>query len=178
MSSAFNSEANHLSCILIFFSLTYLLRFCSDQWIIPRLQTEEHLVPCTLDGQTTICVNTEFILYYLWTSLLFDFAPIIVIIYFHHKSFKKDTRRNFDGHSSMVASSERETENMSPCNDERPELRPTDGSDMQEVMMMDRVNFGSEENALISRSSAVNSSSLVKSLVAVPGASDDSEKSL
>ena len=31
-------------------------------------------------------------LYYMWTSLVFDYAPLQVIIYFHHKSFKHDTR--------------------------------------------------------------------------------------
>ena len=91
LSSAFDSEANHLSCILVFFCTTYLLRFISDFWIIPSLSQYEDLVPCNL-GYDTLCVNTTFVLYYQWTSLVFDFAPLSVIIYFHHKSFKNDFR--------------------------------------------------------------------------------------
>jgi len=37
LSSAFDREANHLSCILIFFCTTYLARFCSDYWAVPWL---------------------------------------------------------------------------------------------------------------------------------------------
>ena len=51
-----------------------------------------------------------FILYYIYSSLLFDFAPLSVIIYFHHKSFKNDTRSR-----SMVATgSVMSTNDMAP----------------------------------------------------------------
>ena len=90
LSSAFSSEANHLICILVFFCSTYILRFASDRFVLPKL--EEENVACTLDGQQTICVTASFVLYYMYSSLMFDFAPLAVIIYFHHMSFKNDNR--------------------------------------------------------------------------------------
>lgn len=90
LSSAFSSEANHLICILVFFCSTYILRFASDRFVLPKL--EEENVACMLDGQQTICVTACFVLYYMYSSLMFDFAPLAVIIYFHHMSFKNDNR--------------------------------------------------------------------------------------
>ena len=99
LASAFDSEANHLICILVFFCSTYLMRFVSDRWLIALLAKP---VPCTVPGidHVTICLDITFFLYYLWTSLLFDFAPLSVIIYFHHQSFKNDPWMS----SSQVAS--------------------------------------------------------------------------
>ena len=46
LSSAFSSEASHLSCILLFFCSTYTLRFLSDFIVLPKLQ--ESTVPCVI----------------------------------------------------------------------------------------------------------------------------------
>ena len=104
LSSAFSSEANHLICILVFFCSTYILRFVSDYWILPKLEDEQIL--CTIDDHETICVTTAFILYYGYSSLLFDFAPIAVIIYFHHKSFKNDIRSRSQNESNTLISTD------------------------------------------------------------------------
>ena len=50
LSSAFSSEANHLICILVFFCSTYILRFVSDRFVLPRLEEVDDLVPCTIEG--------------------------------------------------------------------------------------------------------------------------------
>ena len=39
-------------------------------------------------GVPTACVGGWFLIYYGWTSLLFDFFPLGIIAYFHHNSFK------------------------------------------------------------------------------------------
>ena len=115
LSSAFSSEANHLSCILLFFCSTYTLRFLSDYLILPKLQ--ERSVPCVINqDHLTECVTLTFILYYMYSSLLFDFAPLSVIIYFHHRSFRGDSRRRLSAAASggSVMSTNNE---MSPNNE-------------------------------------------------------------
>ena len=78
----------NLSIILVFFCSTYVLRFISDKYIVPRLAQPQHWKLCTLEGRTTYCIDSVFIQYYLWTSLLFDFAPLGIIVFFHHRSFR------------------------------------------------------------------------------------------
>ena len=43
----------------------------------------------------------------MWTNVLFDFAPIMVIIYFHHRSFRFDNQQ--DARNSEV---QQEEDNM------------------------------------------------------------------
>lgn len=45
---------------------------------------------CMVKGSDTICITSGLIIYYMWLNVLFDFAPIMVIIYFHHRSFRFD----------------------------------------------------------------------------------------
>ena len=86
--AVYESEAIHLTWILVFFLFTYGARFCSDLWVIPYLTRSGNLDKCLINGMTTFCVNSVFIIYYMWTALFFDLAPIGVIVYFHHRSFR------------------------------------------------------------------------------------------
>ena len=90
--AVYESEAKHMTCILIFFLTTYGARFFSDYFAIPYLTNTEHYQTCIIDNTETVCVTNSFIHYYLWTSLIFDLAPIGVIIYFHHRSFRLDMK--------------------------------------------------------------------------------------
>ena len=85
--AVYESEAIHLTWILVFFLFTYGARFCSDLWVIPYLTSTPNLDSCLINGRETFCVDSAFIIYYMWTSLFFDLAPIGVIVYFHHRSF-------------------------------------------------------------------------------------------
>ena len=87
----FKSEARHLSFILSFFSFTYMVRFVSDFWIAPIITAPDTFGPCVLnDGLETLCSPAGVIYFYVWISCVFDFMPLSVIIYFHHKSFRHD----------------------------------------------------------------------------------------
>ena len=89
--NVFKSETKHLSLILAFFSFTYMVRFISDFWIAPIFSKTSSLKPCILnDGLETLCGPTIAILYAVWMSVLYDFLPLSIIVYFHHKSFRHD----------------------------------------------------------------------------------------
>ena len=103
---AFRSDAAHMTCSLAFFVITYWVRSASDYWVVPQLTT--FYQTCTLDDEPTYCVKEWFLLYYLYSNLIFDFAPLLIIMYFHHKAFSMDQRRQ-----SEIASSSA-VENGSP----------------------------------------------------------------
>ena len=48
--AAYESEAKHLTWLLIFFLATYLLRAISDGWIVPFLAKKDFDDNCTIDG--------------------------------------------------------------------------------------------------------------------------------
>ena len=92
--SVFKSETQHLSFILIFFSFTYMVRFIFDYWVTPAITNQNSLYPCIRDdGLPTVCGSSYSIEAYLWLSVLWDFMPLFVIVYFHHKSFRHDSIR-------------------------------------------------------------------------------------
>ena len=45
---------------------------------------------CMVKSSETKCITSGLIIYYMWGNVFFDFAPIMVIIYFHHRSFRFD----------------------------------------------------------------------------------------
>ena len=98
--SAFSGEAKNLLFILLLFSSTYLIRFISDWWVVPNAfytitYYSESNCWVKSDGVpiNTKCLNFGFYLYYLPITLLFDFLPLIVIMSFHHNTFKQNTKR-------------------------------------------------------------------------------------
>ena len=99
--STFYGEFAHLSWILIVFVLTYVVRFFSDYfYLAPLIEDTNKLVECTIDGEDTYCISANVIIYYVWTSLIFDFLPIVILIYFHHQAFSREMDNKRQG--SMI----------------------------------------------------------------------------
>ncbi len=96
----FQSEVNHMFVFLFIFAITYLLRWISDAYIVPDIVTN-HVQQCILEGVGTFCVKAGFISYYLWTSLIFDFLPLFIIVYFHHKSFRHQDKMDLYSQSAV-----------------------------------------------------------------------------
>ena len=102
--SEFKGEFNNLLCILFFFSSTYLLRFLSGWFITPfYIETNVSyysprncLIWAHSGGEEAYarskCLPFEYYMYYLPIMILYDFFPIMVILYFHHNTFKYDSR--------------------------------------------------------------------------------------
>jgi len=76
-----------MSCFLAIFTGTYFFRWISDAYIVPNM-IDNSYEKCTLGEIETVCVTANFIQYYTWTSLIFDWLPLFVIIYFHHSAFR------------------------------------------------------------------------------------------
>ncbi len=98
---SFKKEACNLIFILVFFGSTYLLRFFSDYFIVPRLVNKGVVIsmdpstPCSpiveIDkGHPVpmICPTFEFVLYYQITTLFWDLFPIGLLLIFHYRNFK------------------------------------------------------------------------------------------
>ena len=109
----------------------------------------------------------------MYSSLLFDFAPLAVIIYFHHMSFKNDFRKmNQYATNSQNSNSEQNLENSYLQQEEHKQPRTTESSAPQEILLLDKVLLENDDNQMLHspHSSAVNSS-LIRSLKACPAAS-------
>ena len=110
----YQSEGRHLVCILFFFCSTYFLRFISDSVVVPKSEEPAEggtfgATLCDLDEVTTFCFGAGFIIYFTWVNVLFDFAPLMLIIFFHHQSFKHE--KVYQTESSLLEQCERELRN-------------------------------------------------------------------
>lgn len=76
------------------------MRFFSDYVIIPNNIQDGNLNQCHIERNgvdyTTLCLPFWFLIYYTTTALVFDLAPLGVIIFFHHNSFKHNVSRSQD----------------------------------------------------------------------------------
>ena len=88
--AAFKQEMRNLFWILSIFFATYFLRFFSDYFMVPRLLTPDDLYECEIQ-QKEICGSFQLIIYYCWTTLIWDFLPIVILFWFHHKNFKAES---------------------------------------------------------------------------------------
>ena len=92
MERTFKREACNLIFILCFFGSTYFIRFFSDYFIVPDLLDEPDpskltCNPVVKGGELSFCPSFKFILYYMTTTLLWDFLPIGLILVFHYRNF-------------------------------------------------------------------------------------------
>ena len=75
--------------MLSIFTLTYAFRFLGDYFIVPLALSEKHLAICKLEsGVEGVCVSALFSYYYVWSSMLYDFLPLLLIAMFHYRSFR------------------------------------------------------------------------------------------
>ena len=75
--------------MLTVFTISYLLRFIGDYLLIPLGLSSGSLTICKGENDVSLpCVKAFFIYYYVWTSILYDGLPLILIAIFHFKSFK------------------------------------------------------------------------------------------
>ena len=95
LSNTFKSELFNLKITLLLFDLTYILRWFSDKYVIPWFFDGRGITGCNVtdnerfpDFDKSICCDFNLIMYYTLTSFVWDWAPIFIILYFHHKSFK------------------------------------------------------------------------------------------
>lgn len=86
---SFKRETKILLWINVCFFSTYLLRGLSDNFIIPLLYDAMNFYACELEGVKDICVPYDLIVYYTWTSVLWDLFPQVLLFWFHHKNFKQ-----------------------------------------------------------------------------------------
>ena len=59
--AAYESEAKHLTWLLIFFLATYLIRAVSDGWIVPKLAQNDLDFDCSIDGEKAFCLGFSFV---------------------------------------------------------------------------------------------------------------------
>ena len=76
--------------MMFIFTMTYLIRWIGDYFVVPKMLTPDKLNECTFNGDssTTLCVSFEFIIYCLLSSLVYDFLPIFLIVIFHFLAFR------------------------------------------------------------------------------------------
>ena len=74
--------------MLSVFTFTYAFRFLIDFIVIPHYLDADNLIPCNVAGNVTFCLPYGLILYYILSSLVYDFVPIFCIEIFHFKSFQ------------------------------------------------------------------------------------------
>ncbi len=82
----------NLKIVLVAFFATYFLRWLSDNWMVPYLLDTENLVICVSEGEKDICASFALLLFYTWTTAIWDFLPIFLIMWFHHHNFKTSRR--------------------------------------------------------------------------------------
>lgn len=88
MPNTFQSESRKLKIFMIIFSAFYILRYLSDYILIPNIAAAKNQEICYVNGRWTGCMPYFLTLYYLWSSFVWDFFPIALIMYFHHRSFR------------------------------------------------------------------------------------------
>ena len=106
LSDTFKAEFTNLKITLILFDLTYILRWCSDYYVIPWFFDGNGLTKCDyVDPKfqeavdVSFCCNFNFIMYYTLTSFVWDWAPIYIILYFHHRNFKIKRTKSIESDS-------------------------------------------------------------------------------
>ena len=86
--NSFSEQTRSLICILIVFFLTYFLRFISDFFVVPYLNDTEEIGKCIILAERPICSSYSLIIYYTWTSMIWDFLPLFLLFWFHHRNFR------------------------------------------------------------------------------------------
>ena len=74
--------------MLIIFTFTYLIRWIGDAFLVPMFLKINDLNNCTLEGTPTSCSSFIFVFYYMLSSLIYDFLPISLIVFFHFLAFR------------------------------------------------------------------------------------------
>lgn len=161
MPDVFKTDTARMLWTQIFFVCTYIMRAVSDYFVIPQL--EKYREVCTINGTETVCLKSWFLLYYLWTNIIFDFFPLTLIIWFHHRHFRQDRR----GGSLVQSTTEQET--LSPgAQQDFPFKRESAGENsLFDTVILD--DTGAVLPANHARATRTHSSGLNDSLVARHG---------
>ena len=85
----FHQEMKNLVIIQIIFFVTYFLRFFSDYFVVPTLLDDEALLMCFKQQYYSVCTSYSFIMYYVWTSFLWDFLPLGILFMSHYRNFSR-----------------------------------------------------------------------------------------
>ncbi len=85
----FYVEMKQLLQIQVIFFLTYFLRFFSDYFAVPNIIDEQGLEACYVNPRYTYCASFRLMVYYIWTSFLWDFLPLALLFWSHYKNFSK-----------------------------------------------------------------------------------------
>ena len=88
MPKEFHNETRNLLFILITFFLTYFTRYISDYFFIPQLNDVDEVGPCLYYETKTVCSSFTLVMYYTWSELIWDFLPVFLLIWFHHRNFR------------------------------------------------------------------------------------------
>ena len=75
--------------IQIIFFLTYFTRFLSDLLVVPKVLKEDikSLVMCNAAQTAPSCVSFKLMIYYIWTSFIWDFLPLALLFRSHYSNF-------------------------------------------------------------------------------------------
>ena len=134
-----------------------MVRFVSDLWVAPAITAEDTFQPCVLDdGLTTYCSPAYVIYFYVWISCVFDFMPLSVVVYFHHRSFRHDVGKDVTKEESETLDEEAE-EDSSNTNHRNSGIQ-------SEYLIMPAAEDDADYAVVFSRKSTRNEEVSVKAL--------------
>ena len=86
---AYKSEILTISWVFSIFIVTYALRGLSDRYLLPHMLEARGAIGSNLvDGRLIINVKSSIVVYYMLSSLVFDFLPLLVMFLYHGKNFE------------------------------------------------------------------------------------------